>query len=45
MSVIASRTVSINHGKGEDPRYVAMRERDGERFWLTSLYRVFLVQG
>jgi steroid 5-alpha reductase family enzyme len=33
-----------NHGKSEDPRYVAMRERDGERFWLTSLYRVFLIQ-
>jgi steroid 5-alpha reductase family enzyme len=33
-----------NAGKGEDPRYVAMRERDGERFWLTSLYRVFLIQ-
>jgi steroid 5-alpha reductase family enzyme len=33
-----------NHGKGEDPRYVAMRQRDGDRFWLTSLYRVFLVQ-
>src|ERR1700690_3542247 len=25
-----------NHGKGEDPRYVAMRARDGSRFWLTS---------
>lgn len=34
-----------NRGKGEDPRYVAMRERDGKRFPLTSLYRVFLVQG
>jgi steroid 5-alpha reductase family enzyme len=33
-----------NRGKGEDPRYTAMRERDGERFWLTSLYRVFLIQ-
>lgn len=33
-----------NRGKGEDPRYVAMRERDGARFWLTSLYRVFLIQ-
>jgi steroid 5-alpha reductase family enzyme len=33
-----------NHGKGEDPRYVAMRARDGRRFWLTSLYRVFLTQ-
>jgi steroid 5-alpha reductase family enzyme len=30
-------------GRGS-ARYVAMRERDGERFWLTSLYRVFLVQ-
>ena len=33
-----------NHGRGEDARYVAMRERDGDRFWLTSLYRVFLIQ-
>jgi steroid 5-alpha reductase family enzyme len=33
-----------NRGHGEDPRYVAMRERDGQRFWLTSLYRVFLAQ-
>ena len=33
-----------NLGKGEDRRYVEMRERDGSRFWLTSLYRVFAVQ-
>ena len=33
-----------NLGKGEDRRYAAMRERDGGRFWLTSLYRVYLVQ-
>jgi steroid 5-alpha reductase family enzyme len=33
-----------NHGKDEDPRYVVMRERDGSRFWLTSLYRVYLAQ-
>jgi steroid 5-alpha reductase family enzyme len=33
-----------NLGKGEDPRYVAMRTRDGNRFWLTSFYRVFLIQ-
>jgi steroid 5-alpha reductase family enzyme len=33
-----------NIGKGEDRRYAAMRERDGGRFWLTSLYRVYLVQ-
>ena len=25
-----------NLGHGEDPRYVAMRERDGGRFWLTA---------
>jgi steroid 5-alpha reductase family enzyme len=33
-----------NLGKGEDRRYALMRERDGSRFWLTSLYRVYLVQ-
>jgi steroid 5-alpha reductase family enzyme len=33
-----------NAGKGEDRRYAAMRERDGRRFALRSLYRVFLVQ-
>ena len=33
-----------NHGRGEDRRYVEMRARDGRRFWLTSLYRVFLTQ-
>jgi steroid 5-alpha reductase family enzyme len=33
-----------NLGRGEDRRYQAMRERDGARFWLTSLYRVFLSQ-
>ncbi len=41
---LAAHIAQRNHGKGEDPRYVAMRERDGSRFWLTSLYRVFLVQ-
>jgi steroid 5-alpha reductase family enzyme len=33
-----------NLGSGEDRRYAAMRARDGGRFWLTSLYRVFLPQ-
>lgn len=33
-----------NHGKGEDPRYAAWREATGERFWLTSLFKVFLLQ-
>ncbi|HEX2702126.1 MAG TPA: DUF1295 domain-containing protein [Solirubrobacteraceae bacterium] len=33
-----------NYGTGEDRRYVVMREQDGDRFWLTSAYRVFLLQ-
>ncbi|MEA2298451.1 MAG: hypothetical protein QOF77_1387 [Solirubrobacteraceae bacterium] len=33
-----------NRGRGEDFRYARLRERDGRRFWLTSLYRVYLVQ-
>jgi steroid 5-alpha reductase family enzyme len=41
---LATHITRRNHGKREDPRYAAMRERDGARFWLTSLYRVFLVQ-
>jgi len=34
-----------NHGKGEDPRYVAMRKRRGDRFALQSLWLVFGLQG
>jgi len=34
-----------NHGKGEDPRYVAMRERRGEAFAVQSLWLVFGLQG
>jgi steroid 5-alpha reductase family enzyme len=33
-----------NWGEGEDPRYVAMRERNPP-FWLTSLWIVFGLQG
>lgn len=33
-----------NLGHGEDKRYVAMREKAGSRFWLTSLFTVFLLQ-
>ena len=33
-----------NAGRGEDRRYAAMREREGERFRFTSFYRVFAVQ-
>lgn len=34
-----------NVGQGEDPRYVAMREHHGARFWWVSLFTVFLLQG
>lgn len=33
-----------NHGKGEDPRYEKWRQTSGDRFWLTSLFKVFLLQ-
>ena len=34
-----------NVGHGEDPRYVAMRRHWGPRFWLISLFTVFVLQG
>ena len=34
-----------NHGRGEDPRYGAMREHRGESFWWVSLFTVFILQG
>jgi steroid 5-alpha reductase family enzyme len=33
-----------NWGKGEDPRYGGWREESGERFWLVSLFKVFILQ-
>lgn len=33
-----------NYGKGEDPRYRSWREEYGERFWIVSLFNVFLIQ-
>jgi steroid 5-alpha reductase family enzyme len=33
-----------NHGKPEDPRYAAMRQRRGEAFWWQSLLVVFWLQ-
>jgi steroid 5-alpha reductase family enzyme len=32
-------------GKGEDPRYVAMRKKHGNQFWWVSLFSVFMLQG
>lgn len=34
-----------NHGRGEDPRYAAMREAHGESWPLASLFWVFALQG
>jgi steroid 5-alpha reductase family enzyme len=34
-----------NLGHGEDYRYVAMRKKHGDRFWLISLFQVFALQG
>lgn len=34
-----------NWGKGEDPRYVAMRERSEGNFAIRSLFRVYWLQG
>ena len=34
-----------NHGKGEDPRYRAMRASHGQAFWWRSLFTVFWLQG
>ena len=33
-----------NWGAGEDPRYGEWRKKSGERFWLISLFKVFLLQ-
>ena len=34
-----------NHGRGEDPRYQAMRASHGPAFWWRSLFTVFWLQG
>ena len=33
-----------NWGKGEDPRYGGWRKKSGSRFWLVSLFKVFMLQ-
>lgn len=33
-----------NWGHGEDPRYGSWRKKSGERFWLVSLFKVFILQ-
>ena len=34
-----------HHGRGEDPRYAAMRAEHGDRWPLRSLFQVFVLQG
>lgn len=34
-----------NWGTGEDPRYGSMRNNSGDKFWIVSLFKVFLLQG
>jgi steroid 5-alpha reductase family enzyme len=33
-----------NLGKAEDPRYTTWRRKYGDRFWIVSLFNVFLIQ-
>lgn len=41
---LAAHILLRNRGRGEDPRYQAFRQRGGERFWITSLWSIFLLQ-
>ena len=42
---LSSHIFRRNHGKGEDPRYRAMRASHGQAFWWRSLLTVFWLQG
>jgi len=42
---LATHLAWRNAGRGEDFRYVRMREQHEKRFWLVSLYLVFGLQG
>jgi steroid 5-alpha reductase family enzyme len=42
---LSQHIVRRNHGKGEDPRYQAMRVSHGRAFWWRSLITVFWLQG
>jgi steroid 5-alpha reductase family enzyme len=42
---LSGHIVRRNHGKGEDPRYQAMRASNGPAFWWRSLFTVFWLQG
>jgi steroid 5-alpha reductase family enzyme len=42
---LAFHLISRNLGQGEDKRYRQWRERGGDRWWLKTYYRIFLLQG
>ena len=42
---LSSHIFRRNHGRGEDPRYQAMRASHGHAFWWRSLFTVFWLQG
>ena len=42
---LSAHIVRRNKGKGEDPRYQAMRVSQGPAFWWRSLFTVFWLQG
>jgi steroid 5-alpha reductase family enzyme len=42
---LAAHIFRRNHGRGEDPRYQAMRAAHEQTFWWRSLFTVFWLQG
>jgi steroid 5-alpha reductase family enzyme len=42
---LAAHIFRRSRGRGEDPRYAAMRRRSGPSFWWRSLFVVFWLQG
>ena len=42
---LAAHIWARNKGEPEDRRYRALREKEGHRFWYSSLYKVFWLQG
>ncbi len=42
---LAAHILWRSRGKGEDYRYVEMRQKHGDRFWWVSLFTVFVFQG
>ena len=41
---LAAHLAVRNWGKGEDPRYAGWRRQSGDKFWIVSLFKVFILQ-